>query len=231
MTHDAGITSLLRYALVATGSCCSPDLIRSASTQIVNIAARKARSESLHFIVGTDAIYNLYVRHCADFLDACLRVSNRTINARLRKEPIAYYVAGSFEATDIQMLPPFDDVKRILELTELPEAWQHSYWFRRVMGRLPKLQNCAAVEGTYVANADGIGDFLLFRQMAYHFREVYFWLDVALQVLTRAGWPPECSNPGRGLPPEDHAAQFHRESLLPYRLQNRGSDTRKTRQR
>ena len=78
------------------------------------------------------------------------------------------------------MMPPFDDTKRILELTELPQAWQHSYWFCRVTDRAPKLQNCATVEGAYVANADEIGDFLLFRQMVCHFREVYPWIDVAL---------------------------------------------------
>ena len=108
MTRDAGISSLLRYALVVTGSCYPPDLIRSANRRIANIAAgkiggaaRSARSESLHFTVGTDAIYNLDVRHCADFLDACLRLSNSTINTRLRKEPIVFYGLETFEATDI----------------------------------------------------------------------------------------------------------------------------------
>ena len=39
MTHDAVITSLLRYALVVTGSCLPPDLFRRANTQIINKAA------------------------------------------------------------------------------------------------------------------------------------------------------------------------------------------------
>ena len=83
MTHDAVITSLLRYALVITGSCFPPDLLRRINTEVVNIVARKigglsrsTRIESLHLVVGAAAIYDLYVRHCADFLDACLRAAN-----------------------------------------------------------------------------------------------------------------------------------------------------------
>ena len=90
MTHDAVIVSLPRGALTATGSCYPPDIMRSVKTQIVNIAARKigglsrgARIEALHFTVGTATIFNLYVRYCAEFLDACLRVGESTINTRL----------------------------------------------------------------------------------------------------------------------------------------------------
>ena len=112
MTRDAGISSLLRYALVATGSCYSPDLIRSANARKIGGAARSARSESLHFSAGTDAIYNLYARHCAGFLDACSRVSNSAINTRLRRGPIAFYGVETFGATNIQVMPPFDDIKK-----------------------------------------------------------------------------------------------------------------------
>ena len=61
-TRDAVAPSLLRYALTVTGSCYSPDLMRSVNTQIVNIgerkiggASRSARIASLHFTVVTDS--------------------------------------------------------------------------------------------------------------------------------------------------------------------------------
>ena len=90
MTHDAAMTSLIRYALAGTGSRLPPDPFRRVNLQNISIAARRfsnpsrgARKESLHYAVGTAAAYNLYVRHCAQFLDGCLRASNSTIAERL----------------------------------------------------------------------------------------------------------------------------------------------------
>ena len=42
-THDALITSLLRYGLTLTGSCLPDDLLNKLDTRVVNIAARKLR--------------------------------------------------------------------------------------------------------------------------------------------------------------------------------------------
>ena len=59
ITHNAVINSMLRYALVVTGSTSPPDLVRRVDTQVINVAARKiggisrtARIESLHFIMN-----------------------------------------------------------------------------------------------------------------------------------------------------------------------------------
>ena len=81
-THDATIVSLLRYALTVVGSTAPPDLFAKLNTQITSIATRQiggvrrsAKIESLHFVVGTHALRNLFVVHCADFLDFCLRAA------------------------------------------------------------------------------------------------------------------------------------------------------------
>ena len=66
MTHEAVITSPLRYSLAVTGSCLPPDLAKTLNTQVVTIAARKVggrsravRNESLHFLLGTRAAHKL----------------------------------------------------------------------------------------------------------------------------------------------------------------------------
>ena len=86
MTHEAVITYLLRYALVAAGSCIPPDLFRRVNTREVNVASRKVgglgrptQFKSLHFTAETATFAHLYVRYCAEFLDACLRAHNNTI--------------------------------------------------------------------------------------------------------------------------------------------------------
>ena len=104
MTHDAAITSPPRYALGLTGSSLSPDLARRLNTRVVNIAARDigGRSRgtplvSLHYVAGTATIYNLYLMHCAEFLDARVRVASGATNDCHRSELPEYRNAPSLE--------------------------------------------------------------------------------------------------------------------------------------
>ena len=110
MAHDAVITSLRTSALESTGSCLPRNFLRGVNAQIANVALRSigglsrgTRVESLHLVVGAAAFYNLYVKHCAEFLDACLRASDSSIKERLRGELRQYFNAFSFEARNIQM--------------------------------------------------------------------------------------------------------------------------------
>ena len=79
ITHDALITSMLRYGLTLTGSCLPGDLISRVDTQVINTASRRitglplnARIEALRFIAGTHSMRNLYLVHCAFFLHGAL---------------------------------------------------------------------------------------------------------------------------------------------------------------
>ena len=70
MTHNAVISSLLRYALAATGSSLPPDLTRRVKPQIVGTARPRgggpssgARNECFQFAAGATTVFNLYVRH------------------------------------------------------------------------------------------------------------------------------------------------------------------------
>ena len=53
MTHDAVITSLLRYALAITGSVAPPDLFAKRNSQVVNTATRKTGGPSRSARIGT----------------------------------------------------------------------------------------------------------------------------------------------------------------------------------
>ena len=202
MTHDAVIGSLLRYALVLTGSCLPPDLLRKINTQVVNIAARKvgglsrsARIESLHYTVGTTTVYNLYVRHCAEFMDACLRAPNSTVNKRLRRELEVYYGVSTFETEDTQIEIPRETICATLGVASLPKNWDHIHWFCRCRKEQPRLPDDMRVPSIYVNNADEINKSEIRRIQMFCFEQTHSWVDVALQVLHHVQWSPECSNP------------------------------------
>ena len=202
MTHDAVITSLLRYALTITGSCIPPDLMRKLNTQIVNIAARKistlsrsTRIESLHLATGTSTILNLYIKHCAEFLDSCLRARECSTNKRLREELGHYFGVSSFETEDVQILLPKDRITQALRCERLPTIWEQTYWFCRQRKNPQTLQHLEPIPSVYMNNADEINNSLFYRLQTFHFKEATAWIEVALQVLSLAGWNPECSNP------------------------------------
>ena len=86
ITYNAAINSLLRYALAITGSVFPLDLVRRINTKVVKIAYRKigrvgrtARIESPHFVMNAATVMNLYVPHCAAFLDGCARAQSNAI--------------------------------------------------------------------------------------------------------------------------------------------------------
>ena len=118
ITHNAVINSLLRYALTVTGSVFPPDLVRKLNTQIINAAARKiggvsrtARIESLHFVMNTATFLNLYVPHCAVFLDGCVRAHTSGICKRLLAELAVYYNTTDFETQGINVVLPINKIR------------------------------------------------------------------------------------------------------------------------
>ena len=224
MTHDAVIGSLLRYALTFTGSCFPPYLMKRINTQIVNIAARRigdlsrsTRIESLHYTVGTTTIYNLYVRHCAEFLDASMRANNSTINDRLREMLGTYYGVTTFSTRDVQVEIPLTNIQATLQERPLPRHWSTTCWFCRVFEEKPGLQAGMEIPSMYVSNADEINRVELRRMQMYTFENTHYWVDVAVQVLHYIGWSPECSNPhqlniSKIVPPAYTKTRFHLRS-------------------
>ena len=134
MARDAIIGSLLRYAQILTGSCFPPDLLHKMNTQVLNIAARRvgglartARIESLHFITGAMSIYNMYIVHCADFLDSCLRAHNSSIQTRIKQEVSAYYTNNPFATKDVSITLPYGRIMEKSPNFRIPDIW-HKTW-------------------------------------------------------------------------------------------------------
>ena len=93
IARQAVIGSLLRYARVPVGSEVPADLLTQIEVNIVNTAVRRvaglhrtARIESLHLLAGPQSYKNMYIQKCAEFLDESLRVSDGTIEPRLRRD-------------------------------------------------------------------------------------------------------------------------------------------------
>ena len=91
MTSNSLITSLLTYGLAVTGSMAYEQLLSKVDAAIINVTARKilgvgasARIPALHLTAGVKSIHNLYLQHCAELLDSSLRVTNGTIQKRMR---------------------------------------------------------------------------------------------------------------------------------------------------
>ena len=131
MTHDAVITSLLRYALSLVGSCLPSDLFRKVDTMIVNVAARKigglsrtTRIESLHFLAGTFSMSNLFAIHCAELLDLCLRATGSHIKTRLENELCTYLGVHSTGITDIRIAIPRERIPRLQSTGAIARAWE-----------------------------------------------------------------------------------------------------------
>ena len=113
MTHDAVITSLLRYTLGVAGSRLLSYLFREVDTMIINIAARKfgglsraERVESLHFFSGTRTMSNLFATHCAELLDSCLRAANSAIKTCLEGEVRVYLGDDAAGTTHVRIAIP-----------------------------------------------------------------------------------------------------------------------------
>ena len=110
ITHDALLTSLLRYGLVLVGSCCPDDLANRVDTAIINTAARKisglplsTRIEVLHFLAGTFSYRNLYVQHCATFLHQGLESHDSLTQQRLEKDLCAHFKIQQLSLTVQQL--------------------------------------------------------------------------------------------------------------------------------
>ena len=135
ITHNAVIGSILRYALVMTGSAMPPDLIKKMNTQIINIAARRvsgvsrtARIECLHFAINTATFLNLYVKHCAKFMDECVLAQSSQIRKRLITELVAYYEVTGFDTTDIKVTAPLNKVRLQHPRGRINDKWNNTTW-------------------------------------------------------------------------------------------------------
>ena len=200
MTHDAVIISLMRYALGFVGSCLPTDLFKKLDTMIINIAARKigglsrtTRIESLHFLSGTRSMSNLYVLHCAELLDSCLRATDSDVKARIEGELRAYLGVETLDITEVQITIPGD--KRLVGMPiKTPQiTWERTKWTYSTYCCQPNLTVLPQIYSSYTCHAEEILRFSLYNEGTYTFANTFSWLDVGLQVLPYNKGAPECS--------------------------------------
>ena len=85
------ITSLLRYGIVVTGSCLTPDLFAKTVACATNMAARRAlgldramRTEALQRLGDAPSFKNLYILRRAGMLDSARRARESSVRVRVR---------------------------------------------------------------------------------------------------------------------------------------------------
>ena len=97
-TGKALVVSLLRYGLILTGSGMDERLFHRADTRIINPLARKisgagpsARIQVLHAVAGVSSMHNLFIQHCASFLNLAIRAEGSSLQTKVREEMGKYY--------------------------------------------------------------------------------------------------------------------------------------------
>ena len=90
LTHESLLSSLTRYGLAVYGSGIYEADFRDLETLHSNAADPRVirlgvstKTETLNAVAGVFRVRNLYLRHCADLVDNCLRATGGTICFRL----------------------------------------------------------------------------------------------------------------------------------------------------
>ena len=220
ITHDALVTSLLRYGLNILGSSMPDDLVNRIDVLVINPAARRitglethTRIEVLHFLAGTQSYRNLYICHTAQFLHSSLLVPEGQIQARLKGELNAmlhtttYHLVkrhAAYDKMDAFLLGPENFPPEMLDLIE----WSIMDYIDR-----PQLTDIPNLTSMYVAHATEITRAPLHREHTFRFKGVTSWQETAVKVLKYVGWRPECAVPqvlnvGRLLPTDQATKRF-----------------------
>ena len=226
VTHDALLTSLLRYGLVVMGSCIPDDLMDKLDTQIINVAARRivglpitTRVEALHFIAGTHSSRNLYSYHCAVFLHSTLVCHGSGLRGQIQKEICALLRINTLE-------PQVKEVAVDLERTFLADfsgvptsILEGIRWIGYQYQTPPNWTEVQKINSSHFVHAPEFRRAAFRRRQTYEFNQTHSWLDVGLQLLRRSGWSPECSqahtvNIRKALPPDGMSANFFPGGLM-----------------
>ena len=201
VTHDAFVSSLLRYGLVFTGSCSPGDLLNKIGAGIIDVASRRisglpriTRIEALHAASGTFSIRNRYAQHCGNFLHLVPTSHASGIRERVPGELQVTFGDHSLDPA-AGVLPVDQEASFFVESSGAPLSilrrlrWMANYY------RVTTNTSIFCVNAPERRRAGG-GKGLAYTM--YH---------VGTQALFQVGWRPACSRPHatnakRALPPE-----------------------------
>ena len=202
MTHQAVIGSLLRYAMIPVGSLIPEDLLLKIETHILNVVARKvtglyrsARPESLHLLADTQSYKNQYILHCAEFLDGSLRVSNSTIASRLRRELQNIFEVTTLESVICTLTLPLRGIFLYDFMQTSTAVWENATMTFSQHTEVPNIKRERQMNRIFTCQAEEIRGDVAQLDLMFNFEQTFSWIDIALQVLLKAGWRPECAGP------------------------------------
>ena len=220
LTHDALVTSLLRYAMAVVGSCAPDDLINRIDTTIVNTAARRVsrlplstRIETLHFLSGTYSYRNMYTQQCAMFVHRARSAHGSAIEGRINDE-IGAILKMEGQKTELTAHQNDLNYAFMYDPTGLPtEVIEKMKWLVYLQNKPADMSRIEDIPSTYFAHAPEIRRIARRKKATYTFTNTHSWLDVGLQVLKKVGWWPECTQPHkrhieRMIPPDEQAAHL-----------------------
>ena len=227
MTHDALITSVLRYGLGVLGSRPPDDLMNKIELRVANVASRRitgspciTRVGALRFVAGARSARNLYWQHCGHFLHSALLRNDSGIRHRVRQELRALLHAPALnlraEISSIGLAASFvaDASGMPMSVLEKTREMTHEY------AVLPNTTEVRLIFVCFLIATAGLRRSERDRRGLFVFEGTHPWLDVGLQSLRQVGWRPECSQPqvvniARALPPNCLEACFFPGKLPP----------------
>ena len=205
VTHDALMTSLLRYGLVFTGPGFPDDLMNRIDTGVINVASRRitglpriTRKKAPHFALGTHSIRNLSTEHCGHFLFLVLERHAIGIKGRVARE--LQVLSGTRDLyPSVRVLEVAPEASFVADSSGVPMSvprrmrWMTSY--HRVA---PNLEGVLCPGSLFLETAPELSRTSAARRMVYGYEGTHSWMDVGLQALFRVGWRLECSRPQGG---------------------------------
>ena len=219
ITGQALVVSLLRYGYSVAGSGMGEHCLRKWDTCITNVLARRilgvgpsARLPILRAAAGLMAAHNMYAQHCGDLINQALRASGSTIEERLSKWMCTTYGIASWQTETKELALSDDEGPHIGRLRFLAYDVPTT-WLFQVLPNIPELPSKFLVQSVFHTNAHEIEAKSNLKDLTYTFAGTNSWLEVGVQILTAAGWRPDCThcseiNLDKVLPPQEGEAKL-----------------------
>ena len=201
VTHEALLTSLIRYGMVATGSGAYESDFCLLQTRHANIAARRVlgigRSARLGTLFATSnalSARNLYLRSCATMLDRCLRATDSSTTKRLHMWSKEQFQVTSWTPVTTEVAPANIN-KRRRGHTGFWEIDIAERWTCELLREIPVRPDWLSPSSTYHTDAAEINADPELKAKTFNFDGVGSWMDTGMKLLSAIGWRPDCTKP------------------------------------
>ena len=219
LTGQSLVISLLKYGYTVTGSGLTELQLHQLNTRLLNPLARRivgvgpsARLPILYAMAGILTSHNSYIQLCGEMLNRILRANGSSAQTMVVDRLTDLYAVPGWNSQPHPLPRPSmapDHIGRLKHHDyDVPEEWTiqllpmeptlpPSYWIHSVFH----------VEAREIENKPNL------RDLTYRFQHTKSWMDIAVQILNRAGWRPDCSldsdlDMTKMLPPHEKAEKI-----------------------